>query len=267
MTQQQNHNTNGVYPFDWQLDPVHWLFCHEAAPFEPVYQPEGEYFHSYLPPFDLSPPVETVCNPWCMALGHYCPQQPRGILNDVPKFPYAGPAPGAYLDPIVCYGPPFEYPPEVIIGCPGMPPQPEQPGQEYCSPYGPPRPYPPPMAVPFWQPPPPPFPPVHPPFGPEDMIPGPRQPGWFLEDLPPCPDAESALRTMHWVTYCAYQRPCNPAEGPVTPGAIFAHGEPLSPEQPEDSEGGHWPLSPLSVPHAGARVPGGWEVRMRRYSW
>lgn len=224
MPQQQNHNTDDAFPFDWQLDPVRWLLSHEAAPFKPAQQPEGEYFYSDPPLFDLLSPMEATVwawNPLCMALGHYCPPQPRGIILDVPICPHAGPAPRTYLDPIVCYGPSLEGPPEVMNGCPNLWPQPEQPGQEYVSPYGP-----------LAPPPPPPMP-----FCPEDM----RQPGWFLEGLPTCPNAASAPRTMHWSTEC-YQDPREPPESPVTEGASR-------------------PPSPLSI--LGARRA----ARMRRHSW
>ncbi|KAG6355647.1 hypothetical protein INS49_003609 [Diaporthe citri] len=251
MPQQQSHNTDAQ-------------------------QPGGEYFYSALPSFDLLSPMETVWNPWCMALGHYCPPQPRGIIMDVPICPYARPTLHTYLDPIVCYGPPLEAPSEVMNGYPDPWPQPDQPGQEYFSPYGPPPPHPPPMPMSFWQPPPP-SPPVHyPPFGPEDMIPGSRQPGWFLDGLPPCPNAASALRTIHWVIDCSYQRPHDPAESPVTPGALTAPGAPRSPGngpsplsfgQPDKPEDAHRPSSPLTVSNADVTGPDGCEVKVRRHSW
>lgn len=254
MSQQQNHNTNDEYPFGWQLDPVYWLLSHEAAPFEPAQHPGGEYFHPDLPPFDLMWPwpMGPVWNPPCMTLGHYCPPQPRRIIMDAPIFPCAGPVPGTYLEPIACYGPPFEEgPPEAMIGFHGLflPPS-QQPAQEFFSPGGPLAPCHPFMPVPFWQPPPPPPPsPFYPPWHSEDMVPGPpRQPRWFRE----VPNTASAPHVMDWLITCCHC-PCDP-ESPVTPGALTA---PLPSERPQEAEYGT------------SRVvgPGGREARRRRHSW
>lgn len=184
MSQQQDHNTNETSPFQWQLDPIHWQRSREAARFEAArffeaaQQHGGEYFCSDSPPSDLMSPMETtvwVWNPLCMALGHYCPPQPRGIIIDVPICPHAGPAPGTYLDPIFCCGPPFVGPSEVMNGrgCPDLWPQREEPEQECFSPYHPFSPLSPPVQ----------------PWLPENMIPGPLQPGWLFNGLTPCPNA------------------------------------------------------------------------------
>ncbi|KAI7784173.1 hypothetical protein LA080_010486 [Diaporthe eres] len=273
MSQQQNHNTNETSPFQWQLDPTHWQRSREAARFEAArffeaaQQHGGEYFCSDSPPFDLLSPMETtvwVWNPLCMALGHYCPLQPRRIIVDVPICPHAGPAPGTYLDPIFCYGPPFMGPSEVMNGCPDLWPQheesgqecfspygplpphpppmpffglPQQPGQEHVYPGGPPAPHHPPMPMPFWQPPLPPSSPTQLPFCPEAC----GSPAGSSRACPHAPTLRPPPRTMYWSTEC-YQNTPEPPESPVTEGASR-------------------PPSPLSALRARRAA------RMRRHSW
>lgn len=111
MSQQQGHNTGGVPPFHWQLDPIHWRLNSEAAPPEQVRQP-GWFLASLAPcPNAATAPRTMPKTPDCRC-GPRTPEERAMFENAIAASSGGPPGPGAGSTPrtaprtIACYGPP-----------------------------------------------------------------------------------------------------------------------------------------------------------------